>query len=109
MRRSKKEASRAGGTRADIRNLWNSGDTKREGRCQGPWDQAGSGGNGSDHDGPHRSRSLGLRGQAMEAVENFEQVQGMSRAVCKDQGLGCGVSVVATGFQNPWEDCVGQT
>lgn len=52
MRRSKKEASRAGGTRADIRNLWNSGDTKREGRCQGPWDQAGSGGNGSDHDGP---------------------------------------------------------
>lgn len=59
--------------------------------------------------GPHRSRSLGLRGQAMEAVENFEQVQGMSRAVCKDQGLGCGVSVVATGFQNPWEDCVGQT
>lgn len=44
-------------------------------------------------------------GQAVEAVESFEQVQGMRRGVCKDHSLGCGVRVVATGFQSTERLC----
>lgn len=68
----------------DICRLWNSGDTRREGRCQGAvgikWETVRM---GQIMMGPHSQMEECGPDGILEAMESFEQVQGMRRGVSK--------------------------